>query len=66
MICFVDLALGRAIEMACGHSLRSAMDALWKVTDGELLDTTTGEVFTLREEIPQETKDLLKALGLSY
>jgi transposase len=66
LICFVALVLGRAIELACGRSLRSAMDALWKVSDGELLDTTTGEVFTLREEIPQETKDLLNALGLSY
>lgn len=66
VICFVALVLARAIELASKHSLRRALDALWKVTDGELLDTTSGEVFTLREEIPQETKDLLAALGLSY
>lgn len=66
VICFVALALARAIEMASGHSLRNVLDLLWKVSDAHLLNTDTGQAFTLRSEIPLETKAILKSLGLSY
>lgn len=66
VICFVALAMARAIERAAGCSLRHALDQLWKVSDAHLLNAATGQAFTLRSEIPLETREILDALGLSY
>ena len=66
VICFVALAIGKYLEITTGLSIRRIMDALWSVTDANIIDSTTGEVFMLRSEMNQDTRALLKKLRLSY
>lgn len=66
LICFIALAMGKYLEIATGLSLRRIVDILWSVTDAQLIDTTTGEVFTLRSEPDTCVRTLLKELRLSY
>lgn len=66
LICFVALAMGKHLEIRSGLSLRRVVDLLWSVTDARIVDTTTGEMITLRSELDEDTRALLKKLGLSY
>lgn len=66
LICFIALALGKYLEIATGLSLRRVVDILWSVTDAQLADTATGEVFTLRSEPDERVRALLKQFRLSY
>ncbi|MEK7855376.1 MAG: transposase, partial [Acidobacteriota bacterium] len=66
VVCFVALAIGKHMEIATGLSLRRVMDGLWSVTDAAIIDTTTGEKFTLRSEPDEQTRKILKKLRLSY
>lgn len=66
VICFVALALGKYLEITTGLSVRRIVDTLWSVTDAKIVDSVTGETFTLRSEISEEARALLKKLGLSY
>ena len=65
-ICFAALIMARSIELATSASLRQVVDALWKVTDATLLDSTTNEIITLRAPIPDPTKAFISALSVSY
>lgn len=66
LICFIALAMGKYLEIATGLSLRRIVDILWSVTDAQLVDTATGEVFTLRSEPDERVRAFLKLLRLSY
>lgn len=65
-ICFAALVIARSIELATAASLRQVVDALWRVTDAELLDSATNERFILRAPIPDATKAFIAALDVSY
>lgn len=66
VICFVALALGKYMEIITGLSLRKITDILWSVTDALIVDTVTREEFTLRSELTEDVRALMKKLGLSY
>lgn len=66
LICFVALVMGKYMEIRTGLSLRKIVDILWSVTDANIVDTATKEVFTLRSPIHDEAKELFKQLGVSY
>lgn len=66
VVCFVALAIGRNCEISTGLSLRRVVDALWQVTDAQIVDTATGEVFMLRSALDETTRTILKKLGVSY
>lgn len=66
LICFVALAMGKHMELRTGLSLRRIVDLLWSVTEAHLIDTATQETFTLRSEVPEDVRELLKKLGVSY
>ena len=66
LICFIALAMGRAIEIRTGRSLRQAVDALWAVTDARLHHHITGKTAFIRSPIPDTTREILVKLGLSY
>ena len=66
VLCFIALSIGRWCEIATGLSLRRIADKLWSVTEARIVDTATGERFTLRSEADEETKNALKSLGVSY
>ena len=66
LIRFVALVLGRYLELQTKLSLRRIVDLLWSVTEAQIMDSTTGEVFELRSELSDEMRDLLRVLGLSY
>lgn len=66
ILCFVALSIGKWCEIATGLSLRRLVDKFWNVTEAHIVDTATKERFTLRSEVDEETKRLLKLLGVSY
>lgn len=66
LICFVALVMGKYMEIRTGLSLRKVVDILWSVTDANILDTATKEVFTLRSPINDDVRGVLKRLGVSY
>lgn len=66
VVCFIALAMGKYIEMKTGFSIRKIVDLLWSVTDAKIIDTASGEEFTLRSEIDEEVESLLRQLGMSY
>lgn len=66
ILCFIALSIGKWCEIATKLSLRRLVDKLWNVTEAHIVDTTTKERFTLRSEVDEETKRLLKLLGVSY
>lgn len=66
VICFIALAIGKHIEITTGKSLHAVKDILWDVTDAHIIDKVTGEEIVLRSEVDEETKFMLKKLGMSY
>lgn len=66
LICFVALTLSKHMELRTGLSLRRIVDLLWSVTEAHLIDTATQETFVLRSEVPEDVRELLKTLGVSY
>ncbi|MBI4975282.1 IS1634 family transposase [Candidatus Peregrinibacteria bacterium] len=64
VICFVALALGKYLEIAAKLSLRRITDILLSVTDAEIIDTITGEQFTMRSEPDDEVRSLMQKLKL--
>lgn len=65
-VCFAALMMARALELATTNSLRKVIDAIWAVTDAKLIDTVTKQEFIMRSPIPEQTKTIITALGLSY
>ena len=65
-VCFAALMMARALELATTNSLRKVIDAIWAVTDAKLVDTVTKQEFIMRSPIPEQTKTIITALGLSY
>lgn len=66
VVCFLALAVGKSISLATGLSLRRFMDALWGVTDAQIVDTVTGKAFTLRSPVDNSVNMMLQKLGLPY
>lgn len=66
LICFVALVMGKYMEIQTGLSLRKIVDIFWSVTDANILDTATNEVFALRSPIHDDAKGILKRLDVSY
>lgn len=66
LICFVALVMARYMEIATGSSLRAIIDVIWKVTDAKLRVIATGEGFSMRATMPEETKALIGKLKVSY
>jgi len=64
VVCFVSLMIGKYIEIATGTSLRQVMDALWSVTDAQIVDNLTGEKFSMRSKPTTQVKDFCKKLGV--
>lgn len=66
LICFVALALARAIELASEKSLRQVIDALWPITDARLFHPILQRHARIRASITPEAKEILVALGVPY
>lgn len=66
LICFMALAAARYAETKTGVSLRRILDILGAVTDATLVEKATGKRTIMRLAVPDETKNLLKKLGLPH
>lgn len=64
VVCFVSLILGKYIEIATQTSLRQVVDALWSVTDAQIVDNITGEKFSMRSKPTEFVQNFCKKLGL--
>lgn len=66
LICFIALAMARAIELASGRSLRQVIDALWPITDARLFHPVLKRHAVLRAPITSEAGQILAAIGVPY
>lgn len=66
MICFIALAMARALELRTGVSLRQNIDAIWQVTDARLHNPITGQRNILRSPLSDQAIKILASLGMSY
>jgi transposase len=66
LICFMALAVSKYIEIKTGKSIRYVIHCFKQITDATIQNVLTGEKVTMRLEISEEIKDLLKKLGLPY
>lgn len=66
LICFVALSMGEYLEKTTGSSLRKIVDLLNQVPDARLKNIQTKKELLLRAPLSEETKALLKCLGVSY
>lgn len=66
LICFMALAISKYLEIKTAKPLQQIMRTLKRITDARLLNTLTHQEITLRTKIPEEAKDILEKLGLSY
>lgn len=66
LICFMALAISKYIEIKTGRSIKSVIKTLKSVTDARILNTLTEKEVVLRSEIQDDTKQILKQLGVWY
>lgn len=66
LICFMALAVCKYMELKTSKSTRRIVKLLKSVTDARILNTLTGEEFSLRSPISDETKQILTELGAWY
>jgi len=66
LICFLALAMSQYMEIKSGLSLRKIVDLLRNAGEARVINTSSGEEFIIPAAIPEETKNLLKQLGVSY
>ena len=65
LICFLALAMSKYMENSTSLSLRAIVDRLRGVGEARLIDTASGEEFLIPAVIPEETRDILRRLGVS-
>lgn len=66
LICFASLAMAKYLELKTGSSIKHLMDLFKQVTDAQMKNKVTRQSFSLRSPISEETKLVLKKIGLSY
>ena len=66
LICFMALAVSKYLEIKTARSLQQVIKTLKQVTDAQLWNTLTDQEIVMRSKIPEEVKDILKKLNLSY
>jgi transposase len=62
LICFLALALAKYIEIKTKKSIRSTIKTLKKITDARIFDKIHKREITMRSEISDEAKEILKNL----
>mgnify|MGYP001591765727 CR=1 FL=1 len=66
LICFMALAMAKYLEIKSNRSIHAIIKTMKQITDARILNTLTHEVVALRMEIPEETKEFLKQIGVWY
>ena len=65
LICFMSLAMCKYIELKTGRSIHAVLKLLKGITDARLIDKSSGEEITLRSEINDEVKLIIKTMSIS-
>lgn len=66
LICFMALAVIKLMEIKTGKSIKKILKLFKKVTDARILNLLNNEEIVLRTEISEDTKKILRLLGLPY
>lgn len=66
LICFLALAISKYIEIKTDKSIQHIIRLLKKVTDAKLMNTITGETYTMRSEVTEEIMEILSKLKVSH
>lgn len=66
LICFMALAMAKYLEIKSNRSIHAIIKSLKQITDARILNTLTNEEMRLRMEVPEETADMLKQIGVWY
>jgi transposase len=64
LICFMALAICKYMELKTGRSTKSILKLLKGVTDARLVNTVSGEEFSLRSQVSDEVKQLIEKMAL--
>lgn len=66
LICVMALAVAKFMELRAGKSIQIILEALKKVTDARVVNVATKEEALWRSPVLEETKLILKNLGITY
>ena len=66
LICFASLAMAKYLELKTNVSLKHFLDLLKQITDAQMQYKLTQQIFPLRSQISDETKNILNKLDMSY
>lgn len=66
LICFMALAVSKYMEIKTNTSLQHIIRSLKQITDARLLNTLTNKEMVMRTKIPEEAKNILRKMNLSY
>lgn len=66
LICVMALAAAKFMELKSGKSIRVILEGLRKVVDARVLNIATHEEAPWRSVIPEEIKQLLESIGITY
>lgn len=63
LICFMALAICKYMELKTGKSTRKIVKLLKSITEAKIRNKLTGEIIVMRQELPEEIKQLWKTLS---
>lgn len=66
LICVMALAVAKFMELKSYKSIRVILGALKKVPDARVLNIATNEEALWRSVLPEETKQIVESLGITY
>lgn len=66
LICFLSLAVCKYMELKVGKSTKTILKLLKSITDARILNTLSNEEITIRSELTEEIRHMLKTLSLSH
>lgn len=66
LICFMALAVCKYMELKTGKSTKKIVKLLSNITEARILNKLTGKEIIMRQELPEEVKQLWKTLSSSY
>ena len=62
LICFVALVVSKHIELQTGISIKKFIDHSKKIIDGQILNTITNKIVTVKAKPAEEMKEILQKL----
>lgn len=63
LICFMALTMCKHMELKTKQSTKKIVKLLKSITEARIKNLLTGEIFTLKQQVPEEVEQLRRSLG---